>query len=126
MARKSQPKHPIQPLVEDYHGVVRFKQNTIVNYLLKNGGLDLNKLAMVEFPKEDWDQFHQLIGYSHSGIPGVDEEIWQAAESMYKGGMSELEARNAHLREELTALKLGIKDAVARLYNIHPDDLNIG
>lgn len=60
-------RHPIQPLVTTDSGVVRFKANTIVQYLLENGGITMNNLAVMSFPREDREQFAQLIGYSHSG-----------------------------------------------------------
>lgn len=57
-----------QPIEFDEHGVIRFKANAIVRYLLDNGGLDLNQLVVrPEFSTADWEQFYQLIGYSVSG-----------------------------------------------------------
>ena len=61
-------RHPIQPLYEDDDGILRFKHNTIVQYLLDHGGIDLNALARVPFSPEDREQFHQLIGYSLDGF----------------------------------------------------------
>ncbi len=60
---------PNQPVAHDEHGVLRFVPNNIVRCLLDNGGLDLNKLAMMGevFTSEEWAQFSQLIGYSVSG-----------------------------------------------------------
>lgn len=60
-------KHPMQPVVVDEHGVHRFKENAIVNFLLRAGPYDMNKLAMMSFSDEDREQFAQLIGYSVSG-----------------------------------------------------------
>lgn len=63
------PPHPCQPIIKDDNGISRFKQNTIVRFLLNNGGfVDLNKLAIMEFPREDKVQFAQLIGYSICGF----------------------------------------------------------
>lgn len=59
--------HPIQPLVKDSDGIVRFKANGIVRYLLDNGVFDLNHISVHDFPQEDREQFAQLIGYSWSG-----------------------------------------------------------
>ena len=59
---------PLQPLIHDKHGVLRFKENKIVRYLLDNGGIDMNKLAMQGFDDSDSEQFAQLIGYSLSGF----------------------------------------------------------
>lgn len=35
-------RHPIQPLYTDEHGVIRFKANAIVRFLLDKGGYNLN------------------------------------------------------------------------------------
>jgi hypothetical protein len=64
---KNEPKHPMQPLVMDDHGVVRFKANKIVRALLDTGKLDMNDIASLDFPTDDRVQFAQLIGYSVSG-----------------------------------------------------------
>lgn len=67
------PVHPDQPLVMDADGVVRFKKNPIVDFLLdwaQKHGMGLNELHSLPgapFAKEDWEQFNQLIGYSVSG-----------------------------------------------------------
>ena len=61
-------KHPVQPLYEDEHGVVRFKPNRIVRFLLDSGPFDMNKLAAMDFSREDYVQFAQLIGYSLGGF----------------------------------------------------------
>jgi hypothetical protein len=60
--------HPTQPLVMDAGGVLRFKANAIVQYLLdSHPTCDLNKLAVMSFSNEDRRQFAQLIGYSECG-----------------------------------------------------------
>ena len=67
-----QVKHPTQPLLYDEQGVLRFKRNAIVDYMLKRGrqaGLfDLNSLAIMDFDDNDREQLAQLIGYSLSGF----------------------------------------------------------
>ena len=64
-----EPPHPMQPVVVDDRGVVRFKANRIVRFLTDTARLDLNQLRSVPgFRSEDWEQFHQLIGYSVSGF----------------------------------------------------------
>ena len=118
--------HPIQPLELDARGIVRFKANTIVRYLLDNGGIDLNKIACLQFPQADQEQFAQLIGYSHSGfgeLSYVSDETYEAAGAMFRSGISDLEARNQYLREQLEQLRENLREPVARLYGIHPDDL---
>ena len=122
---KTVARHPLQPLQLE-SGVLRFKRNKIVEKLLETSSLDLNDIARMDFSKEDRLQLNQLIGYSHSGIPGCDEETWQAALAMHEQGISESEARANHLREELDALKKAMKKPIARLYGIHPDSLDEG
>jgi hypothetical protein len=118
--------HPIQPLVADKHGVIRFKQNAIVRWLLEAGPFDLNQIAVKDFSREDREQLAQLIGYSHSGAHDLDymsNEVLDAAEIAYDNGVSELEASNQYLRETLQDIKAKMRDAVATLYGVHPDDL---
>ncbi len=74
--------HPIQPLYKDDCGVIRFKENTIVKYLLDAGPFDLNQLAIIPFNDEDRAQFAMLIGYSLGGLSELsyvsDEIYWEA------------------------------------------------
>lgn len=84
----SDPKtmpHPLQPLFPDPLGTIRFKENAIVSYLLDNGGIDMNKLAGLDFPREDRVQFAQLIGYSLDGFAELsyvgDQDFARAAEA---------------------------------------------
>lgn len=60
-------QHPRQPMVIERDGVVRFKRNAIVEYLLDAGRVDMNHLASMGFSDEDRCQFAQLIGYSVDG-----------------------------------------------------------
>lgn len=64
--------HPPQPIVLDMHGVARFKTNTIVDYLLDSGGIDLNQIVAHGFDVDDLRQFYQLIGYSVDGYADLD------------------------------------------------------
>lgn len=62
-----EPKHPIQPLVIDKLGTIRFKENLMVCKLLDfstANGYGLNEMACEDFSVEDMQQFAQLIGYS--------------------------------------------------------------
>jgi len=133
-------KHPIQPLSQDENGVLRFKQNKIVAYIInwcasKNGiagfppvyggAPDLNQLALMNFPKEDRQQFAQLIGYSLSGygeLSYVDSDAYGVAQLMSEG-KSETEARIEHLEIELRELRRSLQKPMARLFGVHPDDL---
>lgn len=79
------PNHPVQPLVTDKDGIVRFKANAIVRFLLDRGSIDLNQLACTPFSQEDWVQFAQLIGYSLCGfgdLPYVDDDHYERASTM--------------------------------------------
>jgi len=81
-------KHPIQPIAPDKNGIMRFKENAIVSYLLDNGPFDMNQLARLPFSDEDWEQFAQLIGYSLSGfgeLSYVSSDTYNAAKSMLEG-----------------------------------------
>jgi len=66
-------KHPVQPIGYDGEGVIRFKPNSIINWLFETKKLDLNQVRMMvedtggDFPLEDYTQLMQLLGYSVSG-----------------------------------------------------------
>jgi len=120
-------KHPIQPLALDEHGVLRFKSNAIVRYLLDNGGIDMNDLARQGFSQEDSEQFAQLIGYSLSGfgdLSYVSDATYDAADNMHEKGLTESDARIVYFEETLEEVQEGVKKAAAALFRIHPDDLN--
>jgi hypothetical protein len=126
--KKDRPhaKHPVQPLELDKHGVLRFKSNAIVRHLLDHGGISMNDIARLDFSQEDHEQFAQLIGYSHSGsgdLGYMRDETWYAAAEVYEKGVSELEARNAYLREQIREAQAGMREGVATLFGIHEDDL---
>ncbi|MGH9388129.1 MAG: hypothetical protein ACRD1Z_00830 [Vicinamibacteria bacterium] len=77
----------MQPIVLDEHGVARFKENSLVRYLVDwstDKGLGLNGLAMLpKIPREDWEQLAQLIGYSVSGasdLSYMSDEVIKAAD----------------------------------------------
>ena len=74
---------PMQSIVIDEHGVHRFRENSLVRYLLDAGGLTLNDLAMLpSIPGEDREQLAQLIGYSISGfaeLSYVRDETYEKA-----------------------------------------------
>lgn len=79
--------HPIQPLMTDHKGVVRFKANAIVRFLLDRGPFNMNDIAVEDFDSEDREQFAQLIGYSHSGagdLSYVSDGVWYAAQTEYE------------------------------------------
>ena len=111
-------EHPIQPLYKDAQGVVRFKANHIVCHLLDFGGIDMNKLALMDFPREDREQFAQLIGYSHTGfgeLPYTSDEIYAAAYTMFDTVGSELDARLGAAREQITVVTGAANKAIRAL-----------
>lgn len=66
-----EPQHPMQPVIIDNKGIARFKANAIVQFLLDNGPNNMNRLSILPFSEDDWNQFAQLIGYSVSGFGGL-------------------------------------------------------
>lgn len=76
---------PMQPLVIDAHGTLRFKENPIVGKLLDYAaehGYGLNEIAREGFNAEDQMQLAQLIGYSLSGygtLSYVTDESYERA-----------------------------------------------
>ena len=58
----------LQPIIKAKDGVIRFKGNAIIIWLLESGKLDLNQIAAMDFPKADEEQLAQLLGYSVSGF----------------------------------------------------------
>ena len=119
-------KHPIQPLVKDEQGVVRFQGNAIVRYLLDNGGIDMNKLACLPFSGEDREQFAQLIGYSHSGaseLGYMTDDVLDAAWAAHENSTTP-EGELAKVRQaKLDDLRDALREPIASLFGIHPDDL---
>lgn len=123
-------KHPIQPIAPDAHGVVRFKANRIVQHLLDtHPTVDMNTLAGMSFSDDDRQQFAQLIGYSLSGYSElrryVSDEAFSAAAHM-ADGLDERDARIAALEQKVAELRAAadmLREPVARLLEMHPDDL---
>ena len=77
-------KQPMQPLVRDKNGVIRFQKNAIIDWLFETGRLDLNQLATMKFSKDDHMQIAQLLGYSVSGfgdLSYVDEHTLRVADN---------------------------------------------
>jgi hypothetical protein len=119
-------KHPIQPLELDDRGTLRFKENKIVRYLLDNGGIDLNKLACLDFNGEDREQFAQLIGYSLSGfgeLGYVTDRTYELAQTMYDNDEANQQAEEIErLEAELAALKQSVSESISALRQLLPDE----
>ena len=123
-------KHPIQPIVTDDKGVLRFKENQIVSDLLdfaSNHGFGLNEIACRDYSREDRQQLAQLIGYSLRGYGElrsyVDDDAYGAAQLM-ANGLNEVEARTEHLQSTLNTLRASLVKPMAELFGVHPDDLS--
>ena len=76
---------PMQPIIIDVDGIIRFKPNRIVQFLLDWAtprGISLTELTRMEFTDDERTQFAQLIGYSVSGfgdLPYVSDEAYAEA-----------------------------------------------
>ena len=121
-------KHPIQPLGYDEKGVLRFKANAIVQYLLDNGGIDMNHLHCKEFSQDDRQQFAQLIGYSLGGYSTLsysDNQTCEAAEKIFNDGLCEDKARIKALESELEQLKAKFSELfslpINKLVEMYPE-----
>ena len=60
-------RHPMQPIEKAADGVVRFKANAIVRWLIDTNRTNLNEITMQGFDADDMVQFWQQLGYSVSG-----------------------------------------------------------
>lgn len=122
-------RHPIQPTVTDNQGVLRFKANAIVQHLLDtHPACNMNTLAVIPFADEDRQQFAQLIGYSLDGfstLSYVDDEAYATAAHM-ANGLDAKDARIAALEQKLAEMRAAVnmmREPMARLLEVHPDDL---
>lgn len=107
--------------------VIRFKANEIVRYLLDNGGIDLNQVARMEFSREDREQFAQLIGYSHNGaceLRYFSDDTLEASLAIYNEGKTEIQARLEAAEDQLSRLRSALREPMAELFCVHPDDLS--
>lgn len=120
--------HPIQPLEKDPNGVIRFKKNHIVDFLATNYGLQ-NLATTTNFPREDWEQLAQLIGYSLSGfgdLSYVADATYLAAERMVEDpAQGEAQSRISALEATLTEAREGVRAAAVALFPIAPEDLHV-
>lgn len=121
-------KHPVQRVKPDIHGRPRFVENAVVQYLLDNAytktgeKIDMNTLAMQQFPQEDRVQFAQLIGYSVDGfstLSYVDEATLYAATHQ-----SNANAAGDYHEKLVKMLRKKLRKPIAELFEIHPDDLD--
>lgn len=75
--------HPMQQLVVDANGHVRFRANVLVRYLVDTHPGGMNALAALPgISNEDRSQLAQLIGYSLTGygeLSYVSHECYETA-----------------------------------------------
>ena len=123
-------KHPIQPVITDNKGVLRFKENRIISDLLNFAtyrGFGLNEIACRDYSREDRQQLAQLLGYTLYGYGElrnyVDDDAFGAAQLM-ASGLIEVEARTEHLQTTLDDLRAALVKPMAELFGVHPDDLS--
>ena len=97
--------HPSQFVEVADDGILRFRTNEIVRYMVDNGPWDLNTLSQIGDP-QDYAQLAQQIGYSVSGWSGlsmVNSAAYAAAEveqELTKRRMREQAALNVtHLKD---------------------------
>ena len=77
------PTPHMQPIEIAADGVVRFRENKIVRFLLDAGPFDMNQLALMRFDRANYSEFAQLIGYSVSGygdLSYADPDVVAAAD----------------------------------------------
>lgn len=117
-------KHPTQPIVEDKHKTLRFKENKIVSKLLdfaSERGYDMNEIAMGGFSKEDRQQFAQLIGYSvcgYSDLSYSEPNAYEIAMAIHENGKTEQEAKLEYYENLVAELKKQLKEPISNLFNI--------
>ena len=97
--RNSTVKHPMQKLLMDDDGTIRFQENKIVSYLLRNGTSNMNEIASMNFPNKDLEQFVQLIGYAVRGfgeLEYVKDKTYAKAEKKAKRLQAAQDASQQH------------------------------
>lgn len=107
----SKQPFPDQPII-DARGAIRFERNQIVDYLLDNGGLNLNDLAFIGFPQRDWEQFYQLIGYSLCGyheLSLVSDETCKRVSAKAREAMGLSEDAEVGCRDTYCGIHSGVE-----------------
>ena len=125
---------PMQPVECDEKGVPRFRENKFVRLLLDQpNGLTLNDLVTLDYPKEDYYQLMQLIGYSVSAAPIPHDLIHSAdmivaetdLDNVNAGEMlaTPEQARIRYLEKQLDDIRERLAIPIAELYNVHEEVL---
>ena len=112
-------KHPVQYQVLDKREVNRFVENKLVSWLIDQLPNGLNSLSMEshssEYDDADYDQILQQIGYSVSGVPFRNHELYGIVDGDIKP--------DENFEEKYLALKEKMLPIVADMFNKHEDDL---
>jgi len=115
-----------QPLYTDNRGILRFKENDVILYLLHKSGITIEQVASLPFSNEDKIQFVQLIGIdivAFEFLPFVTSDLFNAYMIMNSDSTSSEESRIRSLEIELSALRAMLREPISRLYDIDPDIL---
>lgn len=123
---------PIQPLVIDDHGSLRFRKNAIVSDILDAAGkgevVDMNLIASREYSRADRVQFAQLIGYSLSGfseLSYVSNDDYDIAIALHDDAeLKQVIAERDYYREQINQIRKAFQEPIANLYQVHPDNLD--
>ncbi len=123
--------HPTQPFVLSEQGTIRFKRNDIIDRLFERGIIDLNQIATWRDIKDEHHrQFAQLLGYSVSGYGDLsfvssDPDALAVIDLMLDEDITdERDAKIAYLEHELEQIRAMFREPAARLFKIHPSDLD--
>lgn len=84
--REMSTPDPMQPVIRDGDGELRFRENAIVRRLLDEGPFNMNVIGRWKVSDRDREQFAQLIGYSLSGYGELDyvsDESWDRADELW-------------------------------------------
>jgi hypothetical protein len=123
---------PLQPIIKDKNGVLRYRENKVVclmEKMLEENGKTLNDIIPRAHAEsigiEDLDQFYQLIGYSVSGAP-VSDTVHELADRAVETGETQVEAERNVYKNEITRIREHLTPLASELFGIHEDDLQGG
>ena len=101
-------KHPVQPLIMDKHGIVRFMSNRLVNYMFDVTANIHGYDFASDYPVAEQEQLAQLTGVSlklFRNLPFATPETIAVADVMYREKISEDKARIRWLEKRVKELE---------------------
>lgn len=111
---------PVQPVLTDESGVLRFRANPLVRWLLDAGPHNMNDLALVPATNAERSQFAQLIGYSVDGYRDLSYAVVES--DLPTPGLPSpeqaLEAEIRALDDEMKGLAARRAEALAELLKL--------